>query len=141
MNIIESLERHANEMRDGECWTTTYKTTDANPYPRCHGRKIHRIAWEAHHAEPIPEGMDVLHRCNNPQCFNPEHLYLGTDVENTRDRMEAGTYVPPVPKPRVYDYEEFLTLHDDELFSCYEISKLTGADPTTVRQAIERATG
>lgn len=51
------------------------------------GRKIplvHRISWELHHG-PIPDGMGVLHRCDNPPCCNPDHLFLGTAMDNTQD--------------------------------------------------------
>lgn len=44
-----------------------------------------RVSWEIHNG-PIPEGMWVLHKCDNPPCTNPECLYLGTVVENNRDK-------------------------------------------------------
>lgn len=37
--------------------------------------------------------MFVLHRCNNPKCVNPNHLRLGTHLDNMQDRLEAGHYV------------------------------------------------
>lgn len=46
---------------------------------------VHRLAWELW-VGPIPEGVNVLHRCDNPPCFNIDHLYLGTQSENMRDR-------------------------------------------------------
>ena len=49
----------------------------------------HRASWVFFHG-PIPEGMDVLHKCDNPPCVNPDHHYLGTDIENMRDRDERG---------------------------------------------------
>jgi hypothetical protein len=39
---------------------------------------------------PIPAGLDVLHHCDNPPCFNPEHLFLGTDQDNVDDREKKG---------------------------------------------------
>jgi hypothetical protein len=49
----------------------------------------HRLSWELHNG-PIPEGMWVLHHCDNPPCTRPSHLYLGTVVENVRDAWERG---------------------------------------------------
>ena len=50
----------------------------------------HRVAYEAYHAEPIPKGLQVNHHCDNPRCFNPAHLYLGTQAENMNDRFDRG---------------------------------------------------
>ena len=52
-------------------------------------RYVHRIAWELHHG-PIPAGKWVLHRCDNPPCWNPDHLFLGTDQDNTDDKIRKG---------------------------------------------------
>lgn len=52
-------------------------------------RHAHRVAWTLARG-PVPDGMGVLHHCDNPPCCNPAHLYLGTDVENARDRVERG---------------------------------------------------
>ncbi len=46
---------------------------------------VHRLAWEVWRG-PIPDGLNVLHHCDNPPCFNTAHLYLGTQSDNTRDR-------------------------------------------------------
>lgn len=54
----------------------------------------HRASWMAFRG-PIPEGMHVLHTCDIPQCVNPDHLYLGKDLENARDRMERGRATLP----------------------------------------------
>lgn len=48
-----------------------------------------RIAWTLWRG-PIPEGLCVLHRCDNPPCFNPDHLFLGSQAENVVDRDEKG---------------------------------------------------
>ena len=48
--------------------------------------RAHRVAWEIYRG-PIPAGTDVLHRCDNPPCVNPEHLWLGSKRDNARDRV------------------------------------------------------
>lgn len=49
----------------------------------------HRVSWELHNG-PIPEGKLVLHKCDNTICTNPDHLYLGTQTENTKDAWDRG---------------------------------------------------
>lgn len=44
----------------------------------------HRASWEFY-TSPIPDGMDVLHRCDTPFCVNPHHLFLGTHQDNMDD--------------------------------------------------------
>jgi len=81
------------------CWLWRGDRTTRDGYGRVRrtcGRKVltHRLAYEAF-VGPIPAGMRVLHRCDTPACFNPEHLFLGTDVDNMRDMAAKGRgYVP-----------------------------------------------
>ena len=52
-----------------------------------------RFSWEAFKG-PIPIGLCVLHHCDNRLCVNPEHLFLGTDLDNARDRDAKGRHAP-----------------------------------------------
>lgn len=54
-----------------------------------HHRLIHRAVWERANGT-IPVGMFVLHKCDNPPCCNIEHLFLGTILDNNRDRERKG---------------------------------------------------
>ena len=76
-------------VRDSGCieWTGT-ATYQGYGQIRFNGRSIgtHRAAWELVNG-PIPEGLCVLHHCDNPPCCNVDHLFLGTRTENNADML------------------------------------------------------
>ena len=61
------------------------------PYPQIkrNGKRINlsRYIYAAIHG-PIPDGLVVRHKCDNPLCINPAHLELGTTLDNIRDKMQ-----------------------------------------------------
>lgn len=77
----------------GECWKW-------NSYKHSFGYGVitsrhkyfefaHRISWEIHNGE-IPNDYCVLHKCDNPECTNPDHLFLGAKKDNNDDMAKKG---------------------------------------------------
>lgn len=56
--------------------------------------RVHRAVWLLENG-PIPDGLFACHRCDNPQCCNPAHIFLGTAGDNARDKEAKGRGSPP----------------------------------------------
>lgn len=52
----------------------------------------HRVSWMLTHNEELTRDQLVLHRCDNRQCVNPDHLFLGDDAANMRDKSNKGRH-------------------------------------------------
>jgi hypothetical protein len=79
------------ELADHDCWEWRlsrykgYGKTGVNG----RGRQAHIVSYEAF-VGPVPEGMQINHKCHNRACCNPEHLYAGTQKQNMKDMLLAG---------------------------------------------------
>jgi hypothetical protein len=62
---------------------------------------LHRISYMFFHDVLLVPEQLCLHRCNNPACFNPLHLYVGTHADNARDRIAAGATTKKTPRELV----------------------------------------
>jgi len=87
-SIVERFERHIEYIPESGChWWIAGVCKDGYGKFKAHGcmQKAHRFAYLAYVGR-IPTGIMVLHTCDNPSCVNPEHLFLGTAMDNARDR-------------------------------------------------------
>jgi hypothetical protein len=87
--------RRTVQVGDCQVWTGSTHSFGYG-WIRLGGRKgrtllVHRVAYEERHG-PIPDGLFVLHRCDNPPCVADEHLFLGTAADNAHDMCSKGRH-------------------------------------------------
>lgn len=84
--------------KTADCWIWTGKPNHSGygriGWSRPNVHLAHRVSWIMAYG-PIPDELRVLHRCDNPPCVRPDHLFLGTQQDNMRDAAEKGRMKPP----------------------------------------------
>lgn len=93
----------------GECLVCHYKTPPSQYATVGRAGKAHRVVWEGIFG-PIPNGLWVLHSCDNKPCINPHHLFLGTRQDNVDDMVAKGRHKAERPSTITPKEEEELHL-------------------------------
>ena len=123
--------------RSGDCWLWTGARTDQG-YGRFmlnrKSRHAPRVAYELT-VGPILGGLFVLHRCDNPPCVNPSHLFLGTNADNMIDAVRKGR--SPRTKLSMEQVREIRAAAAAGVPK-KRLARTYGVDPATIRWVIQR---
>lgn len=136
MNLLERFWSRVIKSSDPNgCWVYTPKYKSATKLTRhkkmaihnlCIG--VHRFSYELHYG-PVPDGIEVCHTCDNPPCVRPEHLFLGTHLDNMhdRDRKERSC-----KKLTHEDAKNIIRLHQKGGISCVVLAAKFGVSDTMI---------
>lgn len=90
---MANIRKIAWKVDEKGCWVCTSHSLKGGGYPaiqKDHVRKrISHVMYEKHYGT-IPKGLIICHHCDNPSCINPEHLFVGTHMDNAIDKMNKG---------------------------------------------------
>lgn len=110
---IQNFWSHIQRGKSDDCWpwlgcrgAQGYGHFGFKALTRDLNRGAHRIAWILHNWQPIIDGMQIQHTCDNAICCNPKHLYMGTQLDNMRDRDGRGRG----NRSRLFDNQEVIDM-------------------------------
>lgn len=110
-------------------WQGCYNT---DGYPRISWKgsangKLHRVVWELH-TNKSAKGLIVRHTCDNPKCINPNHLDIGTSLDNVNDRTQRDR----THGLKQRDVETIKTLFNNKIYSAKELAEMYKVSNRTI---------
>jgi hypothetical protein len=134
------------EVDENGCWNCTSHSRNQKGYPILvqDNKYSHmsRFIWKECFGE-IPNEMQVLHKCDNPSCINPEHFFLGTNADNVKDKMTKGRHKNNTPKGEKHWWAKLSRQQAIEIYNAtgsqHKIAKEYGITQSTV-SAIKKGT-
>lgn len=133
------------------CWRWIVSTRNGYGVLRDHYSKVyaHRLSWEIHNGQ-IPGILQVLHRCDNRRCVNPDHLFLGTQDDNMQDMISKGRAFHRAPQgeespnaklsDKVVRYIREVYVKGSIKYGVASLARRFGVSKTAIRLVVQRRT-
>lgn len=139
MNLSKFLARI--EAADNGCWLWMGRLAP-NGYGRISTSKTkreaaHRVSWRLHSIPTPPPGYDLCHTCDNRRCVNPEHLFMGSRLDNMRDASAKGRLVQKLT------HKQIAEIRSDRYAGMLgrEVARIFGVDTSRIYQLRKSARG
>lgn len=139
-NTKESVWKKIDIKNNNECWNWIgCLNHDGYGEIKINYKKylVHRVVYELIY-DSIPDGLLVLHKCNNPSCCNSNHLYIGTHEDNmkqmTKDLRQAYKLSPK-------NILEIRNLYSTGNYSQRKLGDMFNVDHSTIGDVISKKTG
>lgn len=139
MLIPSECARFVSVAGDGECWAwiggTSKNKNHRRPYFR--NKPAYRYIYERA-VRPLSSNEFLCHKCDNPMCVNPSHLFVGSQADNMRDAVTKGRAVGR-PSKRHPLADRMVAMREVGA-SIYQIAKSLGLDHSTIRWHLSKET-
>jgi len=123
------------------CWLWQ-RALDEWGYGRFGGGSAHRVAWRFAYG-PVPKGLQVLHRCDNPPCVRPDHLFLGSQADNMADMVVKGRALRGERNPNAkltWEAVRAIRAQHAAGVSKHSLSRQFGVDRTVITSIVDGLT-
>lgn len=96
---------------------------------------VHRVSYQVHIGD-IPEGLCVCHSCDNRKCINPDHLFLGTHADNSKDMRQKDRSHKKISNETLDIIKE---LYDTGKYTHRDLGKMFGVHHTSIGDRLRRS--
>jgi hypothetical protein len=151
MTLLEKFSKCLPDILDeNQCWEWKGKI-DAYGYGYiCNNNKTlksHRVSYEIYYSEPLGD-LHCLHKCDNPSCVNPLHLFSGTNFDNIRDKVNKGRCYTGNQKGQNngaskltdIDVKNIRMLHNTKNYTTHKLGEMYNVHRSTISYIVNNKT-